>query len=135
MEEEFVPYELALKLKEKGFDETCIAYYNKNGVFYAMGSITGFQRSFFGGFVPNLNKKLTAAPLWQQAFDWFREKHNLSANIWSGKISSVFYGYDVIDMITQEAIIDNSNIAGGTCDYSTYYEARTASLEQLIKLI
>lgn len=27
MEEQFVPYEIALKLKKKGFDEPCFRYY------------------------------------------------------------------------------------------------------------
>ena len=30
MEKEFVPYELALRLKALGFDEPCIGYYNSN---------------------------------------------------------------------------------------------------------
>ena len=31
MEKEFVPYELALRMKELGFDEPCFGYYNNKG--------------------------------------------------------------------------------------------------------
>ena len=31
MKEQFVPYELAAKLKELGFDEACLAFYIKIG--------------------------------------------------------------------------------------------------------
>lgn len=33
MKEEFVPYNLALKLKELGFDEGCLAYYSKEAIY------------------------------------------------------------------------------------------------------
>lgn len=31
MNEDFVTYELAVKLKEKGFDEPCYGYYHRDG--------------------------------------------------------------------------------------------------------
>ena len=34
MNEDFVPYELAVKLKEKGFDEECLAYYTSEYTLY-----------------------------------------------------------------------------------------------------
>jgi hypothetical protein len=34
MEKEFVPYELAVKLKELGFDEPCFGYYDEGGNLY-----------------------------------------------------------------------------------------------------
>ncbi len=34
MNEEFVTYEIALKLKEKGFDEECLAYYTSEYTLY-----------------------------------------------------------------------------------------------------
>jgi hypothetical protein len=65
MTQEFVPYELAVKLKKLGFDEPCFGYYNYNG-------------SHFFKFKPRTDdKNLTKAPLYQQAFRWFREKYNL----------------------------------------------------------
>lgn len=60
MEKQFVPYELALKLKELGFKENCIMYYDSKGV-----------------LVNYFNLSTTVAPLWQQAFDWFRNEYKL----------------------------------------------------------
>jgi len=50
MEEQFVPYELALSLKELGFNEKCLKSYNK--ITYKLS---------------HLNGPILKAPLWQQA--------------------------------------------------------------------
>jgi len=65
MNKEFVPYEPSLALKELGFDEPCFGYYNYNGT------------HFFDYKPKTDDKNLTKAPLYQQAFRWFREKYNL----------------------------------------------------------
>ena len=69
MKEEFITYEQALALKELGFDKPCLMMYADKGVIYSRGS--------FGNQWTNNDKGLLAAPLYQQAFRWFREKHNL----------------------------------------------------------
>lgn len=68
MNKEFVPYEIALKLKELGFNDECFGFYSSDGIFHINGTI----------FCPPYS---CDAPLFQQAFQWFREKHNLSAEI------------------------------------------------------
>jgi hypothetical protein len=69
MEKEFVPYELALELKQLGFDEPCFAiYYNPS------------KELFIGGTINPFTKEIrTLAPTYSQAFRWFREKHNIDA--------------------------------------------------------
>jgi len=58
MNKEFIPYEQALELKELGFDEPC--YYDYN----------------FGGEITNKWAiGLVPAPLYQQAFKWFRNQY------------------------------------------------------------
>lgn len=66
-EKEFVPYELAVKLKALGFDEPCFAvYFNTT------------QQLYFDKYINEFTKDVrTLAPLYQQAFRWFREKHGL----------------------------------------------------------
>jgi hypothetical protein len=59
MEKEFVPYELALKLKELGFDEPCLKSYGDDGLLNQ-----------------NDHSLYLSAPLYQQAFRWFREKYD-----------------------------------------------------------
>ena len=59
MNKEFVPYEQALALKELGFDEPCFGYYDEGGNLYTE------------------MVEVLKAPLYQQAFRFFREKHNV----------------------------------------------------------
>jgi hypothetical protein len=54
LELEFVPYELALRMKQLRFDEPCMASRD-------MGN----------------NHGLIQVPTWQSAFRWFREKYDL----------------------------------------------------------
>ena len=67
MKKEFIPYEQALELKELGFDEECFKYYTEMGTLRIKD-----ERPL---------PPLTYAPLYQQAFRWFREKHNLIMHI------------------------------------------------------
>jgi hypothetical protein len=54
MEKEFVPYDLALRMKQLGFDESCMASRD-------MSNTEG----------------LIQVPTYSQAFRWFREKYDL----------------------------------------------------------
>jgi len=54
LQKEFVPYGLALRMKQLGFDEPCMASKDMNN-----------------------DEGLIQLPLYQQAFRWFREKHGL----------------------------------------------------------
>lgn len=72
LQNEFVPYELAVKLKELGFDEPCFGRYRKNK----------FQLNMLGKPHKYNSEEIVkgdiSSTLWQQAFDWFRDVHNLS---------------------------------------------------------
>jgi hypothetical protein len=68
MEKEFVPYKEALALKKLGFDEPCFSVYYDTKEFK---SYTGEWLEYNSKFN---NKGIISAPLFQQAFRWFREK-------------------------------------------------------------
>ena len=76
MNKEFLPYEESLALKELGFDEPCLAKYQKLAEF-ANYQLQLLQKE------RNCNRLDTAisAPLYQQAFRWFRKKHGLQSYI------------------------------------------------------
>lgn len=65
MQREFVPYELAVKLKELGFDEECFGYYVDGELDLKWRFIDAVQFGY---------RESVLAPLWQQAFDWFTRK-------------------------------------------------------------
>lgn len=132
MEKEFVPFNLAVKLKELGFKRTCLAEYI-DGIFYLSTSLN------------NKKQVLTtaSAPLWQQAFDWFRERYNLFVKIdffQSDEFKGLDYDYSIIDLskpFKEDGVNDNPLV-----DYSvneTYYfkyeEARQSCLEKLIEIV
>jgi hypothetical protein len=70
MKNEFIPYEQALALKELGFGEPCFGYY----------SIDRFnlKTPTFNITKPFDHEWCLPAPLYQQAFRWFREKCGLN---------------------------------------------------------
>ena len=71
MEKEFIPYEQALVLKELGFDEPCFAWFILEG--------DGAKSTLVLEKCPKQDIGLCLAPLYQQAFRWFREKYNLKS--------------------------------------------------------
>lgn len=75
MEKEFIPYEQALALKELGFNEPCLAQYKKYEVGEAKLDI-GFSKNEIIMQFHKLSKFCTA-PLYQQAFRWFKENYDL----------------------------------------------------------
>ena len=85
MNKEFIPYEQALELKELGFDESCIATYRHDGDFNIVE-----QNGLFWEVKTNPNTHC-AAPLYQQAFRWFREKYKFTYSIGKTNIAVIHY--------------------------------------------
>jgi hypothetical protein len=78
MKEQFVTYNIALKLKEIGYCKitrfgSLTSLYTKDGkhTFYAN----------YGVMYSGLSDGYINAPLWQEVIDWFREKHNITIDI------------------------------------------------------
>jgi hypothetical protein len=142
MKNEFVPYELALKLKQLGFDEHCITFYPVNltepliGKYATLG-LNGKYSSIKDGFrnsicLNELWKKRykqdyanVTAPLFQQAFRWFRDEHGMSGSI---QIEHDAYQWSIFEEgETSGLASDNWN--------GTYEEAELACLEKLIEIV
>ena len=69
MSNQFTTYEIALALKELGFDEECIGfYYNENNFEIAIPDVVKVICDKFN---------YIKAPLWQQVIEWFRNLHNI----------------------------------------------------------
>ena len=113
MEKEFISYPEALALKELGFDEQCIYYVDKENE----GYIYNFQ-CHPDEFIEWCACDVIKAPLWQQAFRWFRKKYKLDGFVEHGAKNS----YDI-------------TIKGIGCLRGSYKEYEDAQLECLKKLI
>ena len=71
MNKEFIPYEQALELKELGFDSNLIGGYKQDAVFYyEKGELYYDYRPMYSS---TSHEGQILAPLYQQAFRWFRE--------------------------------------------------------------
>ena len=121
MEKEFVPYELAVKMKELGFDKDCfkVKVLGKEQYDYTQSDYADF---------PEQREKEVLIPLWQQAFDWFRETKNLFSIVnWyrvNGNPNREFLFY--IDVFEVGSETKNK--------FETYELARIACLEKLIEI-
>lgn len=128
MEKEFVTYELALKLKELGYSQITIENQNRNilAYFYDGMFILNGRSRHRTSFDENL---AVSAPLWQQAFDWFREKHDFDLCWKPMSMVGITCYYD-IEIHHPKYVWDVPPKVTG----KTYQEARQACIEKLIGL-
>jgi hypothetical protein len=118
MEKEFVPYELAVKLKTLGYDEPCLCSWN----FYTNELNFNGQPSTFS------SEDVIQLPTFSQAFRWFREKYNIHSFI-IPLIDEVGFVYKYQARVhTKESAVE---IIG---EFETCEEAELACLEKLIEL-
>ena len=128
MEKEFIPYGQALALKELGFDELCICIYNREKSLRA--NVFNNPNDRFKSVQLSYNSGKIPAPLYQQAFRWFREKHNLYSTIVLISNSPKDRAYiPMIDYIyPHKAIMD-------FVEYETHEEAELECLKKLIEIV
>ena len=75
IDKQFVPYDLAIKLKYKGFDKPCLGYHN---IAYGDESL-GFSRG--SGHINTSDKKFPSAPMYQQVIDWFDDNNKIRIDL------------------------------------------------------
>lgn len=88
MQHLFIPFELAMKAKEKNFTEKCFGYYNNITKEISIIQYARYHQN-------EEFKVFPSAPLYQQIIDWFRKQKILIEifpiddwNSWSYKISA-----------------------------------------------
>lgn len=118
MKKEFLNYEQALELKELGFNEPCMSYFDSR------------LEQQFGNFdfteIDSYDKSIAAlSPTYSQGFRFFREKYNLHISI-SHSVNGKF------DCWTNDGnLLENSKY----CDVDTYEKAELACLNKLIEIV
>jgi hypothetical protein len=117
MEKEFVPYELSLELKQLGFDEPCFGCYDEKRVFGL--TVMSIKQYYTNSKEDTWN---CSAPLYQQAFRWFREKYKLYSFVF--KFDEGF-GYETY----KEGITQTNE------SFENYEEAELACLQKLIEIV
>ena len=124
MEKNFIPYEQALSLKELVFCEPCFGYYyTTNGKDWKFAEKSEYYRLDDEiNIGPNFS---LSAPLYQQAFRWFRDKHNLDSWVYS---PNEFKGYFAI-------ILKHKRFVSYNEQFDTYEEAELACLNKFIEIV
>lgn len=131
MENLFVSYKIALKLKELGFNVECLAYYNK------------YKDLYFYNVLPD-NQSVSIyetcdAPLYQQVVDWFREKYKLIINIHIDEEYSIINNLKYWYAIDSYFEIQNKKILNEGVkeedNFESYYNAADKAIEEAFKLI
>jgi len=124
MNKEFAPYEPSLALKELGFDEPCFARFVKH---YDEIKCILNSDDFDEWWTNNSDNLNVKAPLYQQAFRWFREKHSLKS--WVQEHTADTFIYEIRPhVLTQYK-------QGETYVYTNYEEAELACLKKLIEIV
>jgi hypothetical protein len=131
MNKEFILYEQALALKELGFDEPCFANYTvipEDKIDWFTIPEQGITDKTSFGSSKNYNSKsfeeegTISAPLYQQAFKWFREKY---------EVSPIITCYSELRNAWKYHIPNE----GGEQGFNTYEEAELACLKKLIEIV
>lgn len=117
MTQEFVPYELAVKLKELGFDEPCFGIY--------------LMKEFRYSSPPMSLKDITdgidvLAPTFSQVFRWFRDEHGISGSI---QIELDAYQWSIFEEGEDTGLVSDN------WEGTDYEEAELACLTKLIEIV
>jgi hypothetical protein len=126
MEDQFLNYTQSLALKELGFNEPCIAFYNSKK------ALTFHTHGIDPHFIFKKNSDIwdsPSAPLKQQVFRWFRNKYKYSSEIKTPD------GIDGKWRNTVHKIYGFGNYSNDANEYNSYEEAEGAAIDTLIKLV
>jgi len=134
----FLPYELAMIARAKGFNDSCVAWYDnqKNLNLVEDGQLEdnnfildlSDSTAINARQVEEESKLSCSAPLYQQISDWLREKHNLVIMVKKDWHQGLFVGWECVIEEQRDGYSD-----WGT--YKTYYEALNKAIEESFKLI
>ena len=135
MNKEFVPYEQSLELKGLEFDEPCFAMYRKQEL-CAFGGRWGYSVSgiMYGHPDDKFCDDEIRAPLYQQAFKWFRDKYTFYPEIGLHDREDIETWRFTISILGVYELAYNQNVRKEPY-YKTYEEAELACLNKLIKLV
>ena len=125
MKNEFVPYDVALAMKELEFDEPCVAVYygDYDERDFENGIALEYRESQY--YAQKGWSKGLLAPLYQQAFRWFREEYDMAHEITYAGAKGRYNAF------TDDWVYDSN----GELKKFSYEEAELACLRKLIEIV
>jgi hypothetical protein len=135
---QFCSYEIALKLKELGFDEPCFGCWENNIEFH-IPFVVGYDLIAPDNF--NSKDNCVSAPLWQQCVEWFREMCCIFIEIKVGDYFDTLeesYSYQATCKVFKNGELDGTAVVRDKQNnhiFYSYYEARKQAIFKCIELI
>jgi len=128
VESEFVPYDIALALNKLGFDEPCVAVYygNYDERDFENGIALEYRQSQY--YAQKGWSKGLLAPLYQQAFRWFREEYKLFGEVCLTTKQEDCEVFEFFVLNINEPLFESD-------DYTVYEKAKLACLRKLIEIV
>jgi len=137
MKEQFVSISIAEVLKQKGFDEPCMAYV------YTGDTSNNVDRYVYGPIIPegivvcddwNKYDMTYSLPLWQQVIDWLRKKHRFIITIDFLNKQESLHPNDP-EWVSELYNMDNFHYIIAEYDRYSYEDARQVTIEHALTLI
>ena len=165
MEKQFVTYEIALKLKELGFDESCFGYYTPMKDWMMKGKYSDGKLRFHGPNWANVDNSMyfmyivnsfgdrestvknsdftksitnVAVPLWQQVIDWFRDEHDIVIEIVRQKYFDTYansYAYEVACKVYKNKELEGSAVIRDNKNNHIFYSYEEAREQAILKAL
>ncbi len=135
MNKEFIPYEQALELKELGFNEKCYGHYDSIGKLNTIEDYVRLRANILEMLSKEFNsvsymKEMCSAPLYQQAFRWFRDRHGLYADLFVDDDQT--FGFCVSSFAEEGRCRLDKPIKR---QFSTYEESELECIKFLIEIV
>jgi hypothetical protein len=134
MEKEFISYELALRMKQLGFNENCYRVGNPNGaICWRFMDVAGVEGVGIDDILQvEFDERWVQIPTFSQVFRWFREKQDIEGFVHKSIEGNYYF---VIKRLGN----NESNIYEFTKtvpkNFNTYEEAELTCLEKLIEIV
>ena len=127
IKEDYVSFDLAKLLKEKGFDETCRSYF--------IDHVDYIDSSYSIEGLTDLNMGVweTLRPTHQMVMKWLREVHKIYLNINVRVILGQWAGYDISVYTTDNYGFLNKNIPIKLKDNLSYEKAVEAAIKYVLE--
>ena len=130
MKEDFVSYDIAVKLDEKGFNNPCVAHFRNERLCYNSISVHGEDEYIDYNIIIDVRdlQRRTGllAPTISQVLKWLRETKNIEV-VASFSYRNKVWGYQVGDMTLLE-----DSILSYDYSFPTYEEAALAGIEYVL---
>jgi len=145
LEKLFVPYELAKELKEKGFKEECLGFWemveegcrNNYNAWAGITEIEEYEDTVLylsRNELESYYSNIVRAPTWQQVTDWLREKHDIECTCIFLKKHKLYVPFIWVTTIMEKPIKFTSK-DDVTLSGKTYTEALEICIKEALKLM